>query len=388
MKVPFLDLAREHADIREGIESAVHRVIASGWYILGGELEALEAEFAAALGARHAVGVGSGTDAIHLALRACGIGEGDAVACPVHTAAPTVCAILQAGATPVFVDICNETYVMAPEKLESCLEGRGNIRAVIPVHLYGHPCDMARIGAIAARHGAMVIEDCAQSHGATIGGRTCGTIGAAGCFSFYPTKNLGACGDAGMVATNDDAVADRLRRLRNYGEVRKYENAEYGINSRLDEIQAAILRVKLPHLASWNAARREVAASYRAGLANAEVVLPVEAPGVEHVYHLFVIRHSHRDALRTRLGDAGIGTSIHYPMPLHHQSAYRRYVGEGDVFPVAERVCATCLSLPMSPSLSDSAMEAVVAGVSRALEQLAPESSGSVPSSGTKHGRA
>lgn len=388
MNVPFLDLAREHASISDSIEAAVHRVIASGWYILGTELASLETAFAANVGSAHAVGVGSGTDAIHLALRACGVGDGQFVACPAHTAAPTVCAILQAGARPVFVDILEDSYVMDPDCLAACFERQADIKAVIPVHLYGYPCDMGRIRSIADRHGAVVIEDCAQSHGATFGDRQCGTIGTAGCFSFYPTKNLGACGDAGMVVTDDASVADRLRRLRNYGERRKYENAGFGINSRLDEIQAAILRVKLPQLEAWNAARRRLAARYRDGLSGAELVVPRECAEGAHVYHLFVIRHPARDRLRQMLQDRGIGTSIHYPMPLHHQAAYQAYAPGPNAYPVSERVCASCLSLPMSPSLTDAEVDFVASAVCEATGQLALDGSGGAPMPGTMQGRA
>ncbi|HPF39492.1 MAG TPA: DegT/DnrJ/EryC1/StrS family aminotransferase [Phycisphaerae bacterium] len=362
MKIPFLDLSREHETIREALQGAVDRVIRSGFYILGPELEALEREFAACCDVEHAVGVGSGTDAIHLALRAAGVGAGDAVVTVAHTAAPTLCAIQQANATPVLVDIDPVTMTMDVNRLAECLQSRRDIKAIVPVHLYGHPADMDPILALAAEHGAVVIEDVAQAHGARYRGRRVGSIGQAGAFSFYPTKNLGALGDAGMVVTRDADFAERVRRLRNYGEVSKYRNASFGVNSRLDEMQAAILRAKLPHLDAWNAARRRVAGWYLERLGPDAGRAPQTAAWAEHVFHLFVLCHEGRDALRTALQARGIGTSVHYPMPLHMQEAWRG-LGDRGAFPVAERVCETCVSLPMSPAVTEADVTVVVEAI-------------------------
>jgi len=356
MQVPFLDLARQYRQLREEIHCAVERTLASGWYILGDELTRFEQEFAAYCGAREAVGVGSGTEALHLALRACGVQAGDAVITAPNTAVPTVCAIVAANARPIFVDIDPRTFTLATEKLRAYLRGQRPpfwVKAVIPVHLYGHPADMRPIMEVAREYGLKVIEDAAQAHGAEYAGRRAGCLGDAGCFSFYPTKNLGAYGDAGVVVTDDAEVADRIRMLRNYGEAAKYQNCVEGVNSRLDEIHAAILLAKLKHLAEWVATRRRLAQLYEELLAQAPVTLPTEMSPGRHSYHLYVVRSTRRDNLQQHLRDNGIGTSIHYPMPVHFQKAYRHlgYV-KGD-FPQAERACQEVLSLPLYPELTE-----------------------------------
>jgi dTDP-4-amino-4,6-dideoxygalactose transaminase len=356
MQVPFFDLARQYQRIQAEIGQAVARTLRSGWYILGEELAAFEREFAAYCGTRHAVGVGSGTEALHLALRACGVQPGDAVITVPNTAVPTVCAIVAANARPVFVDIDPQTYTMDPEKLKTYLKTQRPpfpAKAVVPVHLYGQTANMEPILAIAGEFGLKVIEDAAQAHGSEYRGRKAGCLGDAGCFSFYPTKNLGAYGDAGMMVTDSDEVVERVRMLRNYGEEAKYQNRIQGFNSRLDEVQAAVLRVKLKHLEEWIAGRRQHARLYGTLLAPVPLVLPVEAPWARHTYHLYVIRPARRDDLQKYLKENGIGTSIHYPMPIHYQEAYR-HMGycKGD-FPHAEHVCREVLSLPFFPELTE-----------------------------------
>lgn len=366
MDVPFLDLARQYRKIGGEVGAAVAGTLASGFYVLGSRVEAFEREFASYCGAQHAVGVGSGTDALHLALRACGVRPGDRVITAPNTAVPTICAIAQAGALPVFVDIEPCTLNLDPEKLAAYLAAQPapfRVRAIVPVHLYGHPAAMREILAIAAAYDVRVIEDAAQAHGAEYDGRRIGGMADASCWSFYPTKNLGAYGDAGMVVTNDPQIAERVRMLRNYGEEAKYENRVEGVNSRLDEIQAAALRVKLRHLDEWVAARRRLAARYDALLAEAPVLRPVEMKPARHCYHLYVIRSPRRDALRQHLQKRGVATSVHYPTPVHRQAAYRHLeYAEGDL-PCAEWACRQVLSLPLYPELTEDELEHVATAV-------------------------
>jgi len=366
MQVPFLDLSRQYRRMRQEIHRAVERTLESGRYVLGEELSAFEREFAAYCGTREAVGVGSGTEALHLALRACGVQAGDAVITPPNTAVPTVCGIVSANARPVFVDIDPGTFTLGPEKLRAYLKAQRppfRTKAVVAVHLYGHPADMRPVLEVSRQYGLKVIEDAAQAHGAEYAGRRAGCLGDAGCFSFYPTKNLGAYGDAGMVVTDDAEVAERVRMLRNYGEEAKYQNRMEGVNSRLDEIHAAVLRAKLKHLEEWVTARRRLARLYGKLLAQAPVALPAEMPSVRHSYHLYVVRSTQRDGLQKHLRDNGIGTSIHYPMPVHFQKAYR-HLGytEGD-FPQAERACREVLSLPLYPELTEEEVQYVASAV-------------------------
>jgi dTDP-4-amino-4,6-dideoxygalactose transaminase len=364
--VPFLDLTRQYRRLRADIHRAVARTLASGRYILGEELAGFEREFAAYCGTREAVGVGSGTDALTLALRACGVQAGDAVLTAPNTAVPTVCAIVAAQARPVFVDIDPATFTLAPDQLQAYLAApRRPVRptALVIVHLYGQPADLGPLCALARAAGLKVIEDAAQAHGARYAGRPVGSLGDAGCFSFYPTKTLGAYGDAGMVVTDDPAVAARVRQLRNYGEAAKDRNVRAGGNSRLDELHAAILRAKLPHLEAWVAARRRLAARYRALLAPAPVACPAEPPGTRHSYHLYVIRSRRRDALQRHLRAHGIGTHIHYPRPVHFQPAYRHLGYPPGAFPEAERACREILSLPLYPELTDAEVRAVAAAI-------------------------
>jgi dTDP-4-amino-4,6-dideoxygalactose transaminase len=366
MDVPFLDLARQYRSIREEVDAALVGALARGFYVLGAEVAAFEREFAAYCGARYAVGVGSGTDALHLALRACGVRPGDDVITAPNTAVPTVCAIVQAGARPVFVDTDPADFTLDPEKLRAYLAAQRaplRARAVVPVHLYGHPADMQAISSIAAEYDLTVVEDAAQAHGAEYAGRRIGATAHASCWSFYPTKNLGAYGDAGMVVTDDPRVAREVRMLRNYGEDAKYDNHVEGVNSRLDEIQAAALRVKLRHLDDWVAARRRLAARDDLLLGDASVTRPTEAAPTRHCYHLYVIRSARRDALRRHLQAHGIATAIHYPIAVHRQVAYRHLAYADGAFPCAESACRQVLSLPLYPELREDELDHVAAAV-------------------------
>ena len=347
MRLPFLDLGVAHSELRSEIGEAIERVISSSQFVLGPEVAAFEREFAAFCGARECVGVANGMEAIQLVLRALEIGPGDEVVTVSHTAFPTVAAISAVGATPVFVDVDPTTSCMDPQALAEGLGAR--TRAVLPVHLYGRCADMDAIREVADAAGVPVIEDAAQAHGAGYRGRRAGVLGRAAAFSFYPTKNLGALGDAGAVVTDDADLALRIRHLRNYGEVEKNVNVVAGHNSRLDELQAAVLRVKLSRLDRWNAARRGLAAIYAEGLAGSCVGIP--APDEGHAYHLYVIRSGARDALRAHLDAAGIGTKVHYPTPVHRQPAYRERARQAGSLEVTETLCAEVLSLPLYPGL-------------------------------------
>lgn len=358
--IPFNDLRAIHTGLEDALQTAAERVFASGWFILGAEVSAFEAEFAAWHAVAHGVGVANGTDAIELALRAAGIGRGDEVITVAHTAVPTVCGIERAGATPVLIDIDPVHYTLDPAGMSAAITPR--TRAVIPVHLYGQPADMPAILRVAEAHGLLVIEDCAQAHGARLDGRLVGTFGHLAAFSFYPTKNLGAVGDGGMILTNDDAYAARLRSLRNYGQVSRYEHAERGINSRLDELQAALLRVKLPLLEAHNAQRRALAEQYGARIAEAgaPVTPPAVRSGADHVFHLYVVRSDERDALMARMKARGVGTLIHYAVPVHRQPAYADLGYAPGSLPVTERVAGEILSLPLYPNLTAEAVAHVV----------------------------
>jgi dTDP-4-amino-4,6-dideoxygalactose transaminase len=357
MTIPLVDLRAEYELLRSELEAATSRVLASGWYILGQEVAAFEEEFAGYLGVAHAVGVASGTDAVLLACRALEIGPGDEVITVSHTAVATVTAIELSGARPVFVDIDPVTYTMDVSQVEAAITSR--TKAVMPVHLYGRPAEMDTLLALARQHNLFVIEDCAQAHGARYKGKRVGMLGDAAAFSFYPTKNLGAVGDGGAVVTNNPAVADRLKMLRQYGWQQRYISDIAGYNSRLDELQAALLRVKLRHLDSFNADRRHLAERYLQQLAQLPLILPTAEPDCEPVFHLFVIQTEQRDGLRTYLAEQGIGTAVHYPVPVHRQPAYHRLGYEVGSLPVTEGVCGQILSLPMHPHLSEAEVEKV-----------------------------
>jgi dTDP-4-amino-4,6-dideoxygalactose transaminase len=344
------------------VRSAIERVVNSGWYVLGPEVSAFEAEFAETCGASHAVGVGNGTDAIALILRGLGIGRGDEVITTPLSAAYTALAVLMAGARPVFADIDPLRHTIDPRSIAQAVTTR--TRAILPVHLYGQAADMAAITAIAARHGLAVVEDCCQAHLATADGRPVGTCGVAGAFSFYPTKNLGALGDGGAIVTADSALAERLRRIRNGGQSDRYHHVEAGINSRLDELQAAILRARLPYLREWTARRRSLAALYRTSLEGAPVQVPAEVDA-GHVYHLFVVRSRDRESLQRHLTARGVETLVHYPVSIPRQQALADQAPAD--CPAAERACAEVLSLPLHPGLSTTDVDTVAAAV-RAFE--------------------
>lgn len=367
LSIPQTDPKANYLAHRDEIDAAIARVLESGWYILGAEVTAFEQEFAAYIGAAESIAVANGTDAIHVALRACGIGPGDGVITVSHTAVATVAAIELAGATPVLVDVDPETCTIDPAKIRAAIDafrnGSVRIRAIIPVHLYGHPADMPAIMEIARAEGILVIEDCAQSHGASIGGRTTGTWGDIAAFSFYPTKNLGALGDGGGIATSDPALASAARLVREYGWKDRYISAIPGMNSRLDELHAAPLRVKLRHLDADNDRRRRIAAAYDAALAGTGLGLPVVRPDCTHVYHQYVIRTPRRDELRAHLRELGIGTLVHYPAPVHLQPAYLDRVAAPGGMVVTERLVGEILSLPIYPELRAEQVERVIEGI-------------------------
>ncbi len=359
LKIPILDLTRQYRSIKEEIDRAIRRVVESGRFILGPEVEAFEQELAAYLGVKHAIGVASGTDALLLSLKALGIGPGDGVIVPSFTFFATAGVVVNVGATPIFVDIDPKTFNIDPEKLRELIthhSSRVTIKAIIPVHLYGQPADMDEIMKIAAEHDLYVIEDAAQAIGAEYKGRKVGTIGHLGCFSFFPTKNLGAYGDGGMVVTNDDGLAEKIRMLRVHGSKPKYYHHIVGTNSRLDALQAAILRAKLPHLPEWTVARQRIADGYDELLRDLKgIVTPYRAKDRTHTFHQYTIRvlDGKRDALQRFLRERGIGTQVYYPLPLHLQPCFRDLgYREGDL-PESERASREVLSLPMFPELQD-----------------------------------
>jgi dTDP-4-amino-4,6-dideoxygalactose transaminase len=364
MRVPFLDVGATYVELKEELDAAVSRVLSSGWYLLGAEIAAFEEEFAAHVGVKHCIGVGNGLDALHLALRAMNVGSGDEVIVPSNTYIATWLAVSYAGATPVPVEPDLRTYNLDPALIEAAITPR--TRAILPVHLYGQPANMDPICEIAQRYGLWVLEDAAQAQGARYRGRRVGGIGHAAGWSFYPAKNLGAFGDAGAITTNDDGLADRLRELRNYGSKVKYVNEERGFNSRLDEIQAAVLRVKLRHLDAWNERRRRIAAQYLDLLHQTDLVLPWVETWADPVWHLFVVRGQQRDHLMRRLQEAGIGVQIHYPIPPHLQAAYRDLDRPRGSFPVAEMIHQEALSLPIGPHLDEAQAASVVATLKEA----------------------
>ena len=356
MEIPIFDLTSQYKSIEKEIDTAVKRVLKSGWFVLGKEGEAFEQEFAEYNGSKYAIGVNSGTDALHLALRALDITTGDEVITVPNTAIPTINAISLANATPVFVDIDPLSYNLNPKKLKNSITK--NTKAIMPVHLYGQPANLDEIIEIAEEHGIPVIEDCAQAHGATYKGKKVGTFGTMGCFSFYPSKNLGAYGDAGIITTNNETLRDKLLSLRNYGQTSRYIHEETGTNSRLDEMQAAILRVKIKHLDKWTKKRRELAEVYTSNLN--KVTIPQELKDRNHVYHLYVIRSDNRDMLREHLARNGVGTQIHYPMPAHLQGAYKNLGMKEGSFPITEKSAKQILSLPLYPELEKNKIRKVI----------------------------
>ncbi len=348
MKVPILDLKPAYEELRAELDAAYHRVMESGWLLLGNELETFETEYAASVSVKHCVGVANGLEAMQLVLMARGIGAGDEVIVPSHGYIATWLAVTHVGGRPVPCEPDPATYNLDPARVEALITPR--TKAILPIHLYGQTADMAAINAIAARYGLFVLEDAAQSHGARCQGRAAGALGHAAGVSFYPSKNLGAMADGGAVTTNDDALAEKIRHLRNYGSKVRYQNEFLGLNSRLSELQAAFLRAKLPCLADWNARRAVLAGHYRTRLSDVDkLILPAVAPGAEPVWHLFVVRTAQRDPLQKHLAAAGIGTQIHYPVPPHLSRAYASAGWMRGSFPLAEKFAGEVLSLPIGP---------------------------------------
>jgi dTDP-4-amino-4,6-dideoxygalactose transaminase len=359
--IPFLDLGAAYRELKIEIDAAVHRVLDSGWYILGPEVEAFEAEWAAYCRANHAVGVANGLDALILALRALGLGAGDEVIVPSNTYIATWIAVTAVGATPVPVEPDPVTYNLDPNRIAAAITPA--TRVILPVHLYGQPADLDPILALARQHGLAVVEDAAQAHGARYKGRRIGAHGDVVCWSFYPGKNLGALGDGGAVTTNRADLADRIRVLRNYGSRVKYVNEVQGVNSRLDPLQAAVLRAKLPHLDVWTDRRRAIAGTYCQGLKDSGLILPHVPDWAEPAWHLYVVRSADRDALQKRLTEAGVGTLIHYPIPPHMQEAYAGFDLSPDPLPLARCLSNEVLSLPMGPQLAMADAGRVVAAI-------------------------
>jgi dTDP-4-amino-4,6-dideoxygalactose transaminase len=358
LKIPFNDLKAAYVELREALDAAYRRVLESGYYILGPEVESFEAEFAAYCGVQHCVGVGNGLEAISLILKACGIGPGDSVIVPANTYIATWLPITHLGAEPIPVEPNEASYNIDPQRVEASI--KPSTKAIIAVHLYGQPADMDALAQIARKHKLLLLEDAAQAHGARYNGRRVGSLGHAAAFSFYPTKNLGAVGDAGAVTTDDPALALRVRVLRNYGSRERYVNELAGFNSRLDELQAALLRVKLSKLDDWNKRRREIAEQYSRNLALVrQVILPQVMSASEPVWHLFVVRSKSRDRLQGHLKTEGIDTLIHYPIPPHLSDAYINLAKSRKSFPLTEALSGEILSLPIWPQMDDKIIEMV-----------------------------
>jgi dTDP-4-amino-4,6-dideoxygalactose transaminase len=365
MSIPWVNLTTQHQNLRAEINAAIQGVLDRADFILGEDVHKLEEEFAAYCGTKYAIGVDNGLSALELSLRALGVGAGHEVIVPAHTFTATAAAVNFAGATPVFVDVDPETWTIDPQKIEDAITPR--TKAIIPVHLYGLPADMHMILGIAEKYRLVVVEDACQGHGSTYKGQRAGSMGHAAGFSFYPTKNLGGCGDGGMVTTNDAKVAETIRALRNCGQTAKNVHELEPFNRRLDNLQAAILRVKLPHLDEWIGLRRQWAAKYTELLAGSGLMLPAEPPGYKHVYHLYVIRSQNRNALQALLKERGIGTAIHYPNPVHLQPFYSGGKDRHGEFPVAEQICNEILSLPLWPEMSEEQVQVVASEIMQSV---------------------
>lgn len=363
MQVLFLNLHASYLELKDQIDTAIHRVLESGHYVLGEEVEAFENEWATYCGAKHAIGVGNGLDALHLALLAMGVGPGDEVIVPSNTYIATWLAVSHCGATPIPVEPLESTYNIDPSLVEAAITPRTKV--ILPVHLYGQPAELNPILSIARQRRLRVLEDAAQAHGATYNGQRLGAHGDAVAWSFYPGKNLGAFGDAGAVTTNDSVLSDRIRMLRNYGSREKYINEAKGFNSRLDPLQAAVLRVKLLHLDNWNGRRADIARIYLDGLLSSHLTLPRVSKSINPVWHLFVVRHRLRDQLQRALTQAGVATLIHYPVPPHRQSAYVTAGFNDNNLPIACRLAGEVLSLPMSPHMNESQARAVIYAINQ-----------------------
>ncbi len=365
MAIPLVNLSRQHEELHDEIREAIDGVLERGDFVLGSEVTEFENEFAEYCETKHCIGVGSGLDALTLTLRGLGVGKGDEVIVPANTFVATALAVQHVGATPVLVDHDPETYAIDTHRLSAAMNAR--TKAIIPVHLYGHPADMDTIQTFAQEHGLITIEDAAQAHGARYKGRRCGGLGQAAAFSFYPGKNLGAVGDAGAIVTNDDSLAQWLRTARNYGSAVKYKHTIRGFNTRLDSIQAAVLRVKLRYLDEWNERRRWLACEYGKLLGGTDLILPIERDDVEHVYHLYVVRHDLRDALLSRLQQHGIQAGIHYPVPIQTQTAFARGCMTSGPLTHSNTMCDQLLSLPLCPFLSLDELEEVAHVVTETL---------------------
>jgi dTDP-4-amino-4,6-dideoxygalactose transaminase len=361
MQIPFGDLKRQYQNLREPIDQATAEVYASGWFVLSKQVEKFEAEFANYCGAKYAVGVGSGTEALHLALVACSVEYGDEVITVANTCVPTISAISLAGATPVLIDIDEQTFTIAPALIEERITEKTKV--IMPVHLYGQCVDMDAILAIARKHNLFVIEDCAQAQGAMYKGRMAGTMGDMGAFSFYPSKNLGAFGDGGLVLTNNQQLVQKLTKLRNYGQEKRYYHSIKGFNSRLDELQAAILSVKLPYLDKWNQRRREIAKLYNNAFMPIGINCPQEIGDRFHVYHLYVLRVPQRDRFQKLLADLGISTVIHYPIPIHQQESYPELKYQSKFLSITERLADQIVSIPIYPELTDTEVDYIIDSV-------------------------
>jgi dTDP-4-amino-4,6-dideoxygalactose transaminase len=373
--IPYLDLKTQYQALKSELEPAIAAVLESTAFVQGPAVQAFEQAFADYCRTREAVAANSGTSALHLALLACGVGKGDEVITVPFTFVATAAAIEYAGARPVFVDIEPRYYGMDPASIEAAITPR--TKAIMPVHLYGQPADMDPILDIARRRGLVVIEDACQSHGAEYNGRRCGSMGAIGCFSFYPGKNLGAYGEGGAAVTDDPALAEAMRTMRSWGERVRYEHAVRGFNYRMDGIQGAVLGVKLRHLEAWTEARRSRAAVYRERLAGTGAAVPEERPGSRHVFHVYAVRLQQRDAWRERLTEAGIGTGVHYPIPIHLQEGYRDLGYSAGDFPVSEAVAREVLSLPMYPELTDGQIDTIASVIRAGLAAPGSASTGS-----------
>jgi dTDP-4-amino-4,6-dideoxygalactose transaminase len=375
MKIPFLDLKAPYTELRDELDAAYRRVMDSGSYILGQELAAFEKEFAAYCGVKHCVGVGNCFDALRLILKGYGIGDGDEVLVPSNTYIATWLAVSYTGAIPIPVEPDDKTYNIDPSLVERSITHK--TKAIIPVHLYGQPADMDPLIEIANKYGLKIVEDAAHAHGATYGGRKAGALGDAAGFSFYPAKNLGAFGDGGAVTTNDDGLADKVRILRNYGSRVKYYNEVQGANSRLDELQAAFLRIKLSKLDEWNERRSEIAFMYIDRLRDVGIILPEVVRGLKSSWHLFVIRHADRDKLRRYLDKIDIGTLIHYPVPPHLSDAYKSLCRGRYDLPIAESLAKSVLSIPIGPHISTAEVDKIIDSIKKFVVGAGTKASGS-----------
>jgi len=358
LKIPFGNLKRHYQRIKHEIDQSLVNVLESGWFVLGKQVEEFEKEFAAYCGLPYGAGVNSGTDALYLALLACGVGKEDEVITVPNTAVPTVCAIRMAGAKPVFCDVKEDTLLMNPILIKRLITRK--TKAIIPVHLYGQMCEMEKIMEMANEYSLKVVEDACQAHGAEWKGLKSGNFGDAACYSYYPSKNLGAFGDGGMIVTKDKAFSDKIKMLRNYGQKERYYNVIEGINSRLDEIQAAVLRAKLPHLDEWNRRRREIAGHYCSFNNNPNIKHPIEEKEAKHVFHLYVIQIKNRENLQRYLNNNGIETIIHYPLPIYKQQAYSLINVSNVHYPVAEKAVEQILSIPVYPELTDEEVKYII----------------------------